>query len=272
MSAAAYLFALPTVRPLTAAGAIMPNAYIQFYAAGTTTPADVYADAGLTTPLTNPVVANSAGEFVPIYLDPATVYRVLLYDADDVLIRDTDPYLPDRDYPPGTILMFYGTEAELEAAYPPALWQQLNGNNGAPDIRDRMPIGVSASLSPGDTGGGSGTVNTTAAGAHDHGAATGSHTLTTDEIPSHGHNVLDRGAGTAIADGTSLASTQSLAGIRNVVEGSYITDNSLGTEYIEPTGGGTGHTHSITAAADHTHQVTVTPPYCALWFIMRRDV
>ena len=115
-------------------------------------------------------------------------------------------------------------------------------------------------------------MNTTSAGAHTHTGTTGGHALTIDEVPEHGHAVLDKGAGSAIADGTSLTSTQSLAGIRNVTEGSYVTDNSLGTEYIAPVGGGGAHSHTISEDGSHSHQVTITPPYCALWFIMRRAV
>lgn len=64
------LFQLPFV---TAAAADK----LYFYATGTSTPQNTYQDADLTVPHANPVVANGAGNFAPIYLDPSLPdYRV----------------------------------------------------------------------------------------------------------------------------------------------------------------------------------------------------
>jgi hypothetical protein len=184
---AAYLFYAPQFRPLTPAGEIMPGAYVQFYVTETTTPTNVYADADLSTPLANPVVADSSGEFPAIYLDPSTTYRAQLYDEDDALIWDIDPLAPPRDVPVGTVTMFFGDATARDAAYPTALWQVCDGTNGSPDLRDRVAMGCSGSLAPGDTGGGSGVTNTSAGGDHDHGGATDPFTLTEAEIPAHRH-------------------------------------------------------------------------------------
>lgn len=68
-----------------------------FYNTGTLTPAAVYSDDGLTTPLPNPVVADSAGRFPVIYLDDSKQYRAaLLANATPPLpvgpaIKDADP-------------------------------------------------------------------------------------------------------------------------------------------------------------------------------------
>lgn len=63
-----------------------------FYTTETLTPRNVYADADLTTPLTNPVVADSGGWFPDIYFDNDFVYRGVLKNSDDsVTIEDTDP-------------------------------------------------------------------------------------------------------------------------------------------------------------------------------------
>jgi hypothetical protein len=238
----------------------------------TTTPTNVYADADLATPLSNPVVADAAGEFVPIYLDPSVTYRAILYDQFDVEQWDVDPLAPPRDYPVGTVAMFFGDATARDAAYPTALWQVCDGTNGSPDLRDRVPMGCSGSLAPGDTGGGSGVTNTSAAGAHDHGGAVSAVALDSTQMPVHGHNLLDRGAGSGIADGTALVNCQSLAGIRNVAEGAYITDNSLGSEFVEPTGEASPatHDHDIAEDGEHTHTVDTTPPFLALWFLYRK--
>ena len=66
---------------------------------------------------------------------------------------------------------------------------------------------------------------------HDHGAATGSHTLTESEIPAHTHDVQHAGATTGVgraSESTSVAS-----------EGTYATNS---------TGGGGGHSHTISSA------------------------
>lgn len=69
-----------------------PGAKITFYENGTTTPTTVYADYELTTPLSNPVVANSAGQFASIFADASLLFSVkvettaggLLVARDDV--------------------------------------------------------------------------------------------------------------------------------------------------------------------------------------------
>ena len=87
----ALLLSDPVIRAADAAGVAISGARLLFYASGTTTPAPVYSSENLATPLTNPVIADSAGLFAPIYLDPAVVYRVQLLTAAGGLIRDVDP-------------------------------------------------------------------------------------------------------------------------------------------------------------------------------------
>lgn len=84
------LFSDPVTTPVDAQGDPYSGAKRYFYLAGTLTPATVYSDSALTTALSNPVVANASGQFVPIYLDPAVEYRTILRDASDVLLRDND--------------------------------------------------------------------------------------------------------------------------------------------------------------------------------------
>lgn len=69
---------------------------LYFYYAGTSTPAPIYSDSGLTTLLPNPVVV-SAGAIVPtIYLDMAISYRRrIIYSNGESY--DKDPYNPVED-------------------------------------------------------------------------------------------------------------------------------------------------------------------------------
>lgn len=65
---------------------------LYFYLTGTSVPATVYANAILTTPLTNPVVADSYGNFPTIFLDPEIVYRADLTNASGTILDQADPY------------------------------------------------------------------------------------------------------------------------------------------------------------------------------------
>lgn len=114
------LFYDPRAKPLSTNGQFQPGCYLLFYGTGTTTLANVYADGGLTTPLsqtpgTSPpsCTAASDGRFVPIYLDPSVIYRVQLYTSVGILLSDTDPYVPLPI--PTPILILIADIAALEA-------------------------------------------------------------------------------------------------------------------------------------------------------------
>lgn len=79
----------------------LPGAKITFYENETTTLAAVYANEALTTPLTNPVVANLAGVFPSIFADEDLVFTVAITDADDNPIgglRNKDEVRPSQVY------------------------------------------------------------------------------------------------------------------------------------------------------------------------------
>ena len=85
------LFFMPQAVRINSAGLPYAAAYISFTLTTTTTPADTYQDNALGTPHANPVVADSAGQFAAIYLNPAVTYRARIYDSDDNLLDDVDP-------------------------------------------------------------------------------------------------------------------------------------------------------------------------------------
>jgi hypothetical protein len=124
------VFSDPQIKPLSTAGKPQPGAYLLFYLTGTATPADVYADGLLTTPLSQTpgasqpsCTADSAGRFNQIYLDPATVYRVQLYSSVGVLLEDTDPYVLPTSFAPTQAdigkLLYPQTAAEQAASVTP---------------------------------------------------------------------------------------------------------------------------------------------------------
>lgn len=74
---------------LDSSGNPVSGAQISFFAAGTSTPLTVYSDAALTVPLSNPVIADSAGRYVA-YMGPVSA-KVITADAAGVTIRSVDP-------------------------------------------------------------------------------------------------------------------------------------------------------------------------------------
>lgn len=86
------LFHLPRPTAISSNLTLVAGAKVGFFLTGTSTPTNTYQDSALTTPHTNPVVADSAGRLPAIYLNPSIVYRVTFTDASDVEIYPTiDP-------------------------------------------------------------------------------------------------------------------------------------------------------------------------------------
>lgn len=87
----------PLFRATNSNNVIQNGAYLRFYLTGTTTPAVVYSNATLTTPVTQPVRTNSAGlpsvsgVAVDLYLDPTVIYKLVISDASDSVIKTIDP-------------------------------------------------------------------------------------------------------------------------------------------------------------------------------------
>lgn len=133
------LFSDPQIKPLSTVGLPQAASYYLFFLTGTTTPTNVYADGLLATPLSQTpgasqpsCTADSAGRFNPIYLNPATVYRVQLFTAGNVKLEDTDPYVV-----PGIInftqaavgaILFPQTAVESAAHVTPSNFAYQEGN------------------------------------------------------------------------------------------------------------------------------------------------
>lgn len=80
-----------------------PLGTLSFYLTGSLTLTTIYADEAATTPLPNPVTADSAGRFPAIFLSPTTEYRVIEKDADGVTLADVDPVNPPVAIGGGTV-------------------------------------------------------------------------------------------------------------------------------------------------------------------------
>lgn len=97
MSASSF-FVQPFTTPLSQ-GATVPNSELNFWTSGLigTQRQTVFADAALSVPLPNPVVADGTGAFPVIYLTPGTAYGVVwttssVYPAVPTQIDTVDPY------------------------------------------------------------------------------------------------------------------------------------------------------------------------------------
>lgn len=71
-------------------GQPISGAGLYFYESGTTTPLDTFSEESLSSANANPVVADAAGRFGPIYLSSEN-YKVVLKDAGGVTIWSRDP-------------------------------------------------------------------------------------------------------------------------------------------------------------------------------------
>ena len=83
---------IPAVRwtAYDADGTPSPGAKLYTYLSGLSTPQAVYSDSALTTPRTNPVVADAVGQF-PTFYTAAVAYRIFMTDANGTtLIPNTD--------------------------------------------------------------------------------------------------------------------------------------------------------------------------------------
>lgn len=68
----------------------LSGAKLTFYENGTTDLTTVYSDYDLTTPLSNPVVANSAGQFASIFADTSLLFSVKVENAGGALLTQRD--------------------------------------------------------------------------------------------------------------------------------------------------------------------------------------
>jgi len=121
------IFQLPRQVPLVS-GAVSPGAKANFFLTGTTTRTNSFTDSALGTPHANPVIANAAGEFATIYLDPDVVYKLTLDDTNDALIYTEDPVQDALTQANIGKILYPRTAAEITAGITPTDFSFLAGN------------------------------------------------------------------------------------------------------------------------------------------------
>lgn len=248
-----------------------------------------YVDAATGTDLSNYYTkSESDAQFVGTAGDTMTGFLTLHANPTNNLHAATKQYvdglISGSTIPAGVITMWSGSVLGV-----PTGWALCNGANGTPDLRDRFVVGAGSSLSPGQFGGNvslttssAGTHthsgSTSSTGAHTHSGATGSTTLTINQIPSHDHGPLS--PNTKFMQGAPTSQPDSLNGF----DGGIGFNEQWWTrpEKTGATGGGQGHTHTISSDGTHSHTLSINsdgahthtisdgrPPYFALAYIMK---
>jgi hypothetical protein len=122
-------FYLPFNQIFDNVGLIGPGWKVKTYATGTTTPLATYSDIALAIPNSNPAnpavtsgnqVADSSGRLGDMFVSSTTLYKVILTDQNNVVIKTADPVDPktfslaDFDPQPAS---FWGVTSGTSAAY-----------------------------------------------------------------------------------------------------------------------------------------------------------
>ncbi len=123
------LFQLPKQLHLGSSFTLPAGAKAYFYATTTTTPQDTFTTSALDVAHANPVVADAAGLFPAIYLDPTLQYKLTLNTSADVLIYTVDP-VNDQLLSQSIIaqLLYPQTAAEIAASVTPTDYAYQPGN------------------------------------------------------------------------------------------------------------------------------------------------
>lgn len=207
-------FVLPLQQIVDPTGVPYVGAQAFFYATGTSTFQNTYADVLLTVPNPNPVLTNSAGLFPNIFMVPAPAYRVRVEDPTGAVIYDCDPVssLPTTGYgnyipgmvPIGGIMPFAGGtpptgwlfcdgSAVSRTVFAPlfaAIGSTFGAGDGAttfnvPDLRGTVPAGL-------DTMGGIAAGRLTSGGSGVDGATLGA-SGGSELLANHNHTLIDPG-------------------------------------------------------------------------------
>lgn len=123
-------FVLPRQTALDEDASPMAGALAYFFRSGTTELQPIYADIELTTPLENPLPADSAGRFPKAYLDPTAPsnYRVRITSASGVQIYQEDDIATTATEIGSTL--YPRTDAEITAGVTPSALAVPNDSTG----------------------------------------------------------------------------------------------------------------------------------------------
>ncbi len=115
------LFYLPKAVRIQGDGRPYANAQAFFYETGTLNDKDVFTNASLTVAFSQPVQADSEGQFPPIYLDETQTYKLILKTASGLQIDNIDPCFVGLQFTQAELgaLLYPRTSAEIAASITP---------------------------------------------------------------------------------------------------------------------------------------------------------
>lgn len=105
----------PQVQALDLLGRPAPGAKLRFYNAETTNPRTVYTDDDLLIPYSQPILADSAGIFPPVFVGTG-VYKVTIHSSSEVLIATYDNIDPSLSTNAGALAINSGGTGATTAA------------------------------------------------------------------------------------------------------------------------------------------------------------
>lgn len=172
--------------------------------------------------------------------------------------------------PAGIISLWHGAADKVPTGWALCDGTEVPASTGGgtvktPDLRGRVPVGVSAdyallstfgnkqaTITTETAGAHTHEASTAAAGGHDHGGKTGDVSLTVDQMPNHDHGngIVDNDA-SFFPYGTKPSPPKQL-------DPAGASHGTVAIQGItEAVGGGKPHSHTITAVEAHSHTVTV---------------
>lgn len=247
---------------------------------------------------TNLIIADMQLELAPIvspaFIDSPTAPTP---STQSVNTRLATTEFVHNVLPVGSIILWFGSSLTI-----PDGWALCDGSTVndyvTPDLTDKFVMGAGPGHAYGTNGGSSTTVPTMQlAGNHGHGNVTGATTLTTNQLPSHKHDVsvsassaphkhgftdytFSEAWGDPVVDGVTM--TRKLGSGRSDYDNlpssgiSNHTDNTTATVSVTTSeslvGAGDGHTHPVMWGGTHTHTMntlSIVPSYHALYYIMK---
>jgi hypothetical protein len=151
----------PLSQVISPAGVPISGALLYVYNAQSTTPRTTYSDIGLATQNANPLIADGAGRFGPIYLaSTGDNYKLVLHDANDAHIttRDDIPVSPISQFSQAELgaILYPRTAGEISASvtpvnytYPPGhlLRYGTNTTPGTTDMSTALQAAVDSATS-----------------------------------------------------------------------------------------------------------------------------
>lgn len=209
---------------------------------------------------------------VPSVSESQSIAESVAAAAVSAHVAQSNPH-PQYGVPVGIICMWSGSISNV-----PSGWALCNGQNGTPDLRGRFVVGAGGAYSVGATGGAAQVTLTTAqipahghsgtaasAGSHSHAASTGSngshsHSGSTNSAGAHTHGIQHDNGTTASAGTKNVLADPRRGGSESWQNVAQLRTASVGahTHSLSINSGG-AHTHSVSVDSDgaHTHSVSV---------------